>query len=143
MLRKVIAEPLVHFMLIGLGLFVLYQLVTPDGTSDRRIIVSDATVAMLAQRHEAVWMRPPTPEQLRALIDTHIREEILYREGMALGLDRNDQVIQRRVLQKLDVLTEESSSLESTDGCGACALFAGQCVALCSAAGVFFRAGAV
>jgi parvulin-like peptidyl-prolyl isomerase len=76
-------------------------------------VISDATVALLAQRYASVWMRPPTPEELRRLVDNHIREEILYREGLVLGLDRNDPVIQRRVLQKLDVLTEESSSLNA------------------------------
>jgi hypothetical protein len=105
------SEPLLHFMLLGLGLFVLYQLAAPAAEADRKIVVSEATVAMLGQRYASVWMRPPTPEELRALVDAHIREEILYREGVALGLDRNDAVIQRRVLQKLDVLSEETSSL--------------------------------
>jgi len=113
LLRKLITEPLVHFLLLGLGLFVLYQLVAPAAGVDRKIVVTDATVAMLAQRYQSVWMRPPTSEELQALVDNHIREEILYREGLALGLDRNDPVIQRRVLQKLDVLTEESSSLSA------------------------------
>jgi hypothetical protein len=113
LLRKLITEPLVHFLLLGLGLFLLYQLVAPTSGVDRKVMVSDATVAMLAKRYQSVWMRPPTMEELQALVDNHVREEILYREGLALGLDRNDPVIQRRVVQKLDVLTEESSALSA------------------------------
>lgn len=111
MSRKLLAEPLLHFLLLGVGLFVLYQLVAPAASGDRKIVVSDATVAMLAQRYASVWMRPPTLTELQGLVDTHVREEILYREGVTLGLDRNDPVIQRRVLQKLAVLSEEQSSL--------------------------------
>lgn len=113
MLRKILSEPLLHFLLLGAAFFVLYQLVAPKLSADHKIVVTDATVAMLAQRYQSVWMRPPTMEELQLLMDNYIREEILYREGLALGLDRNDPVIQRRVLQKLDVLTEESSSLSA------------------------------
>ncbi|MGH8035975.1 MAG: peptidyl-prolyl cis-trans isomerase, partial [Lysobacterales bacterium] len=62
-------------------------------------------------RYAAAWLRPPTPAELQGLVDNYIREEILYREGVAMGLDRDDPVIQRRVVQKLDVLSEETSSL--------------------------------
>jgi hypothetical protein len=110
-LRKLIAEPLVHFALIGLALFLAYQAISPDAGSEREIVVSDDTVALLMQRYSAVWMRPPTPSEIRALVDNHVREEILYREGMAMGLDRDDKVIQRRVLQKLEVLIEETGAL--------------------------------
>lgn len=110
MLRKLLAEPLLHFLLLGLGLFMLYRAVNPGSAADRTIIVDDATVAMLAQRYASVWMRPPTPAELQGLVDTFIRDEVLYREGLALGLDRNDPVIQRRVLQKLEVLNEETDT---------------------------------
>jgi len=111
-LRKLIAEPLVHFALIGLALFLAYQAVSPDAGSEREIVVSEQTVALLTKQYAAVWMRPPTPSEIRALVDSHVKEEILYREGMAMGLDRDDKVIQRRVLQKLDVLIEETGALK-------------------------------
>jgi hypothetical protein len=111
-LRRFLSEPLLHFLLLGVALFVLYQAVSPGGGSGRTIVVNDATIAMLWQRHAATWLRPPRPEELRSLVDNYIREEILYREGVAMGLDRNDPVIQRRVLQKLEVLSEESNSPE-------------------------------
>ena len=111
MLRKILKEPLVHFLFLGLALFLLYQLVSPNAGNDRKITVSDATVGLISQRYASVWQRPPSPEELKGLIDTYIKEEILYREGVAMGLDRDDAVIKRRVLQKLEVLSEETSAL--------------------------------
>ena len=109
-MRKLIREPLLHFLLIGLSLFLLYNAVSGGrGGADRRIVVSDATVAAIVQRHQSTWQRPPTPSELKGLIDTHVREEMLYREGVAMGLDRDDSVIRRRVLQKLGVISEESA----------------------------------
>lgn len=111
LLRKILKEPLVHFLFMGLALFVLYQLFSPDAGNNRKITISDATVAMISQRYASVWQRPPTPDELKGLVDTYIREEILYREGVAIGLDRDDAVIKRRVLQKLEVLSEETGTL--------------------------------
>jgi hypothetical protein len=110
-LRKFLSEPLAHFALVGVALFVLYQAVSPNVSSTRTIVVTEQTIATLAQRHAAVWMRPPTAAELRALVDAHIRDEILYREGVAMGFNRDDEVIKRRVLQKLEVFSEETSAL--------------------------------
>ena len=99
------------FALIGVALFVLYQAVSPGDQSSRVVIVSEQTIDMLAERYAAVWRRPPTESELQSLINNHVREEILYREGVAIGLDRNDKIIQRRVLQKLEVLGEETNAL--------------------------------
>lgn len=109
--RQLIREPLLHFLLIGLLLFLLFDVVSgARGGEERRIVIDEATVASLAQAFEATWQRTPTPSELRSLVDSRIREEILYREGIGLGLDRDDPVIRRRVLQKLDVLAEESGA---------------------------------
>ena len=109
MLRKLIREPLAHFLLLGLLLFLLFNVISGSrGGADRRIVVTDAAVDILVQRHQGVWQRPPSPAELRALIENYVREEILYREGVAMGLDRDDPVVRRRVQQKLDVITEES-----------------------------------
>ena len=115
MLRKLWSEPLLHFLLLGLVLFALYRVVAPEGGTGREIVVTDATVAMLSQRYAQVWQRPPTSTELDGLIEAHIREEILYRDGVAMGLDRDDPVIRRRVLQKLEVLGEESRGQTAPD----------------------------
>lgn len=111
MARQLIREPLLHFLLIGLLLFLLFDVVSgARGGEERRIVIDDATVAGLTRMFEATWQRAPTATEIRNLVDSRIREEILYREGIGLGLDRDDPVIRRRVVQKLDVLAEESGA---------------------------------
>jgi PPIC-type PPIASE domain len=110
-MRTVLREPLLHFLLLGLALFALFNAVSgARGGVDRRIVISDGTVALLVQRHQATWQRPPTASELQGLIDTYVREEMLYREGVAMGLQRDDPVVRRRVLQRVDVITEEAQS---------------------------------
>jgi hypothetical protein len=112
--RKLLREPLLHFLLLGLLLFLLFNVVSGrQGGADRRIVITDAEVASLVQSFQGTWQRPPTLQELRGLIESRVREEVLYREGAALGLDRDDTVIRRRVLQKLDVISEESLSQEA------------------------------
>lgn len=109
MFGRLIREPLLHFLLLGLLLFLLFNAVSGRrGGADRRIVINDATVASIVHSYQGIWQRPPTPEELKGLIANRVREEILYREGVGMGLDRDDSVIRRRVLQKVDVLTEES-----------------------------------
>ena len=109
MLRKLSREPLLHFLALGLALFLLFDTVSSRrGGADRRIVVNDATVANIVQLYERVRKRPPTSIELQGLIDSHVREEILFREGVAMGLDRDDPVIRRRVQQKMTVIAEES-----------------------------------
>jgi hypothetical protein len=106
--RRVVREPLLHFLLLGLGLFLWFGRVAPDDDGARRIVVTQPQVDLLAAQFAATWNRPATPEELRGLVDAYIRDEILYREGKALGLDLDDAVVKRRVRQKLDVIFEES-----------------------------------
>jgi hypothetical protein len=87
-------------------LFLVYGRIAPD-TDARRLVVTQAHVDELGRRFEATWNRPPTGQELSGLVDSHIADEILYREGKALGLDRDDPVIKRRVRQKIEVMAEE------------------------------------
>jgi hypothetical protein len=106
-IRTLVREPLLHFLLIGLALFLLYGRVAPGGGDEQRIIVSRAQVDELGRRFQATWNRPPTGQELTGLVDSYVADEVLYREGKALGLDRDDAVIKRRVRQKLEVMAEE------------------------------------
>ena len=107
-LRWILREPLLHFLLIGVALFVYYGRVAPDGGSERSIVVSQPQVDELGRRFQATWNRPPTEQELSGLVDNYVSDEILYREGKTLGLDRDDAVIKRRVRQKLEVMAEEA-----------------------------------
>jgi len=108
--RRILREPLLHFLLLGLGLFAAFGRVAPDDDGKRRIVVSQAQVDLLVTQFNGTWNRPPSAAELNGLVDSYVRDEILYREGVALGLDRDDVVIKRRVRQKLDVLFEESAA---------------------------------
>ena len=98
---------MLHFLLIGLLLFWVYGRLAPAGASNDRIVVTPPMVAAIAREYQARWQRPPTEQELANLVQAWVREEILYREGVAQGLDRDDPVIKRRVRQKLEVIAEE------------------------------------
>jgi hypothetical protein len=106
-ISSLLKEPLLHFLLIGMVLFLLYGSVAPTSGDGNRITVSRTAIAALASQFQATWSRPPTAEELNGLVDNYVRDEILFREGVALGLIKDDPVIKRRVRQKLEVLIEE------------------------------------
>ncbi len=101
-------EPLVHFLLLGMGLFVLFGIVgeSNDGPTDR-IEVSAARAAQMKEIFTRTWQRPPTEQELKGLIEDHIREEIYYREALAMGLDKDDTIVRRRLRQKLEFVTDD------------------------------------
>ena len=106
-IRSLLREPLLHFLLIGMLLFLLYGKVAPPSADGNRITVNRTVIAALASQFQATWSRPPTPVELNGLVDSYVRDEVLFREGTALGLLKDDPVIKRRVRQKLEVLIEE------------------------------------
>lgn len=101
-------EPLVHFLLIGAGLFLLYEVLN-RGESDapRDIVVSEARVEALAENFARTWMRPPTAQEIKGLVDDYIAEEVYYREAIAMGLDSDDLVIRRRLRQKMEFISAD------------------------------------
>ena len=111
-LQKMLREPLVHFLALGAGLFLLYGVVgkSADERSDR-IMVTEAKIGDLAQVFERTWRRPPTPAELDGLIEDHIKEEIFYREALALGLDRDDTMIRRQLRLKMQFISEDVAQL--------------------------------
>ena len=109
-IRTILREPLLHFLLIGIGLFVLYGQVSPGDSGSKRIVVSQARVDDMAAQYKALWGRPPSATELSGLVDGFVRDEIVYREGLSLGLDKDDAVIKRRVRQKYDLMAEEETA---------------------------------
>lgn len=108
MLKRLIKEPLIHFFILGALIFALYAWVgNPDGRDDYEIVVSEGKVQNLVEIFTRTWQRPPTPQELQGLIDAYIRDEIFYREGLAMGLDQNDTVIRRRLGQKYEFVMED------------------------------------
>jgi hypothetical protein len=72
-----------------------------------RIHVDAARTLQLAQGFERVWQRPPTQPELDGLVEEFVREEIYYREALAMGLDRDDTIVRRRMRQKLEFLSDD------------------------------------
>jgi hypothetical protein len=110
MTKQLLREPLVHFLTIGTLLFLLFGLTPePPGEQAKQIMVAEGDVQRLAARFSRTWMRPPTEAELDGLIEGHVREEIYYREALALGLDRDDPMVRQRMRQKLEFLLEDLS----------------------------------
>jgi hypothetical protein len=107
-LQKVLREPLLHFVMLGAGLFVLLGVIGERAEERKdQIVISAAKVENLADLFERTWRRPPIPAELDGLIEDHIQEEILYREALALGLDRDDTVIRRQLRLKMQFISED------------------------------------
>jgi len=104
-MKRILAEPLLHFVVLGVGLFVLHRFITGEAPSVGDEIVVDAPrVAALAEQFERSWRRAPTATELDGLVESYVRDEVLYREGVALGLDRDDAVIRSRIRLKMEVI---------------------------------------
>jgi hypothetical protein len=107
-------EPLVHFLLIGTGLFLLFHFTNgPAGGKANRIVVTSGQVEQMADRFFRTWMRPPTKQELAGLIESHVRDEVYYREAVVMGLDRNDPSVRQRMRMKLEFLLEDLSAEEA------------------------------
>jgi len=108
-------EPLLHFLLIGMALFVVWGKLNPAQIREggmSRIVITEDDLVQFDQVWRAKWQRPPTPQELVAMVDNKIKEEILYREALAMGLDRDDSIIKRRLAQKMAFLGEDVSGIQ-------------------------------
>jgi peptidyl-prolyl cis-trans isomerase C len=106
---KFLREPLVHFLIIGAALFVVYALWGQQDAEEqgRAINISAGEINWLTDAWEKRWNRPPTEEEQAGLINQYLREMVLYREAVAMGLDKDDPVIRRRLGQKLEFLSQD------------------------------------
>jgi parvulin-like peptidyl-prolyl isomerase len=110
---KWLREPLLHFLFIGAAIYVLYAAVAepvPE-ESDKTIVVSVGELEWMRTSWQKRWNRPPTEEELDGLVRQYIRETVLYREALTMGLNQHDQVIRRRLAQKLEFLAKDLVAL--------------------------------
>jgi parvulin-like peptidyl-prolyl isomerase len=109
-------EPLLHFLLLGFALFLYYDLGSDDaGAPPRRIHVERGQVQQLVANFERTWSRTPTAEELDAMVEGHVREEVFYREALAMGLDRDDPMVRRRLRMKLEFILEDLTPQDVSD----------------------------
>lgn len=103
-----VREPLVHFLVLGAAFFGLYLAVGQQPfDSDLKLRVTSGTVERIRTTWQRQWGRPPSDVELRNLVEQHIREEVLYREALAWGLGEDDTIVRRRLVQKIEFLSED------------------------------------
>ncbi len=106
-MKKLLKEPLLHFLLLGAALFALNgwrARAKPAEPAEARIEVTAAVIERLRAASERQFGKAPDAEDLRGLVMAHIREEVFCREALALGLDRDDTIVRRRLAQKMEFL---------------------------------------
>jgi hypothetical protein len=116
-IKEIMREPLMHFLLIGAGLFLLFNFTNgPAGDKPNRIVVTPGRVEQMTARFTRSRMRPPTEQEIAGLIENHLRDEVYYREALAMGLDKDDGLIRRRMRQKVEYILEDiSAQADPTD----------------------------
>ena len=116
-MKKLIREPFIHFLLLGAAIFVANRLVS--GRADNqpgKIVITQGQITSMVIGFSRTWQRPPTRDERDGLIRDRVREEVYYREALAMGLDRDDTIIRRRLQQKLEFVTDDVAMLaEPTD----------------------------
>lgn len=106
-MNRFFKEPLVHFLVLGAIIFAAYGWLSRDQQSEDEIFVSRGQQEHLVNMFTRTWQRAPTPQEYQGLLRDYLREEIAYREGLAMGLEQGDMIIRRRMRQKLELLTDE------------------------------------
>ncbi|MEE9543772.1 MAG: peptidylprolyl isomerase [Thermodesulfobacteriota bacterium] len=117
-MKRLFREPLIHFLFIGAVIFVLFFTVNKDERKyalTKKIVVTAVEIERLQDRWEKMLNRRPVDSELKGLIDSYIREQVYYREALALGLDRDDTIIRRRLMQKMEFLSNDIADLSEPD----------------------------
>ena len=113
-IARALREPLLHFLVAGFVLFVVYAVLQPErfaADTSRRIELSATEVGRIELAFASRWQRRPTPAELQGLLASEVRNEILSREAIALGLDKDDVIVKRRLAQKMEFLVDDVSGL--------------------------------
>jgi len=115
MIARWVREPLFQFLIVGVVLFGVWRAVHPDSIereSTRRIVLTEDDLKQLTTTWVMAGRAPPSPQELRELVDGKVREEVLYREALSLGLDKDDTIVRRQLARKMEFLAEDVSKLE-------------------------------
>ncbi len=110
-MKKLIKDPLLHFLIIGLILFLVYGFVNNETVNREDIIIDNNDIESLTAKWEMQWKRPPTQEELGNLILQNIKQEVFYQEALKMNLDHNDEIIKRRLSQKMEFLSNDLATL--------------------------------
>ena len=112
--HPLVREPLVHFLVIGVVVFAVFELRQEGGSElENRILVTDGQVEQFSAQFQRTRLRPPTETELTGLIEGYVRDEVYYREAVAMGLDLNDGIVRQRMRLKLEFLLEDLTAEEA------------------------------
>jgi hypothetical protein len=107
-MKRFLKEPLLHFLLLGAAIFVAYSFVSKRSSGEPgKIVITQGQIEHLATGFAKTWQRPPTVEELAGLVRDRVREEVYCREALALGLDKDDTIIRRRLRQKMEFVSDD------------------------------------
>lgn len=111
-LLRFLKEPLLHFVLAGAAIYALFawfgQTESEEAiVDDNTIVITEGELDWLAEMWQKKWNRPPTDEEMLGLVRQQLRETVLYREAISMGLDKDDVIIRRRLAQKLEFLSQD------------------------------------
>lgn len=112
MIKRILTEPLLHFLLLGMLLLAAFEVVKQNVPEDNRIVVNQNRIKQLSSIFAKTWQRPPTQQELDGLVNDYVLEEIYYREALRMGLDKDDTVIRRRLRQKMEFLSADLASVQ-------------------------------
>jgi len=116
MIGRLIREPLVHLLILAGLIFLVHGVFAGRSVTEEEIVVTPAKVEQMASIFARTWQRPPTADELKGLIDDHVKEEIWVREAMRLGIDKDDTVIRRRLRMKMEFLNDaEAEAVPAND----------------------------
>lgn len=122
--RRLLREPLLHFVLLSALIFVTHAIVTPpEPPADDEIVVTAMDAERLKAEYRATWNRDPSAQEFRDLVNQFVSDEIYYREGKSYGLDLDDQVVRLRMRQKMEFLLADPDAVRPPKEAELLALF--------------------
>jgi peptidyl-prolyl cis-trans isomerase C len=111
MIHKLAKEPLVHFILLGCLIFATYYWLNRDEQQENTIVINQQQLDHLTSLWKSQWKREPTADDIEAVLDRHIRQEVFYREALRMNLDRNDEIVKKRLAQKMEAVASDLQTL--------------------------------
>ena len=117
LLKKAVREPLLHFLILGIAIFVAYSLVSKGSVVEGgKIVITQGQLASTWESFTQTRQREPNAEEWKGLIRERVREEVYYREALALGMDKDDLIIKRRLQQKMEFVSDDvAAQIQPTD----------------------------
>lgn len=113
MIHRLVKEPLVHFLLLGCLIFAAYGLLKREQYQENTIVISQQQFDHLTNLWRSQWKRDPSPDDIAAILDRHIRQEVFSREALRMNLDHNDEIIKKRLAQKMEAVASDLQTLTS------------------------------